>query len=237
MLVVLARAQDAGARALVERWRSRGARLMAPRDLSRPGWRHHVGPGGGEDWVVADGQPLRAGAITGVLTRLPCVLPDDLPHIVDHDRHYVAAEMNALLMSWLAGLACPVLNRPAPPALMGPHLGREGWLALAVRAGARVPPGPSAAPAAEPPSAVAAGPAAPAVAVAVVGDRWFGAAAPELGRQALRLARLASVEVLTARFDGAAGDAVFVGADLTVDADSDEIAGALLARFAAGARA
>jgi len=50
MLVVLAHSHDAAARALVDRWRARDARLMVPRDLSLPGWCHYVGGRG--PWIT-----------------------------------------------------------------------------------------------------------------------------------------------------------------------------------------
>jgi len=43
--------------------------------------------------------------------------------------------------------------------------------------------------------------------VTVIGDRWFGDASAALGEQALRLARGAGVDLMTARFTAADADA------------------------------
>src|SRR5215204_1959203 len=225
MLVVLTHPNDAAARSLVYRWQSRGARLMVPRDLSQPGWRHYVG-GCGEEWCVTSGERLRADALRGVVTRLPSVRVQDLPHIAAEDREYVAAEMDAFLASWLTRLRCPVLNRPVATSLLGPNRSRERWLLLAASAGLRPAVHRSRAPGRDPAPATAA--------VTVVGRRWVGAVAPELGAQAVCLAERAGVDLLTVQFDTRDRDAAFVCAELVIDVSSEEVADALLARLDAG---
>jgi len=218
VLIVLASERDAAARRLVERWASHGARLMTVRDLSAPGWRYG-GSNGREDCAVIGGEIIPRDAITGVVTRIAWVQPTDLPHIVEDDREYIAAEYVAFLTAWLDGLPCPVMNKPSPACLLGPTLTRERWLARAARAGLtlvsrqRWVPEPS-----DP---------LPQAAVSVVGERWFGDVAPELGAQAVRLAREAGVELLTALFSAADREAAFVGAELMTDVTPD-IADALL---------
>ena len=116
MIVILASQADEQAHVLAKRWE--GA-VLTPADLSQPGWRFEVG---GDDNPVAviGGQIIRAGEITGVLTRLVAVSEDDLPGIDAADRNYVANEMHAFLMAWLDSLPCPVLNPPSPNCLCGP---------------------------------------------------------------------------------------------------------------------
>jgi hypothetical protein len=228
MLIVLAHPRDADAIALVDRWRARDARLMVPRDLSAAGWRHHVG-GYGDEWAVASGEPLRTEAIDGVVTRLPIVRVQDLPHIADEDREYVATEMNAFLISWLTRLRCPVINQASATSLMGPNRSHERWLLLAANAGLKL---------ASRRYVVPRGDATPAAAaVTVVTDRWFGAVAPELGAQAVCLAARAGVDLLTVQFDGPGLDACFVCAELAIDVSSEEVADALLTRLDAGVAA
>ncbi len=198
---------------------------MVPRDLSVAGWRHHVG-GAGEEWAVASGELLRVAAIDGVVTRLPVVRVQDLPHIAAEDREYVAIEMNAFLVSWLTRLRCPVLNQAAAMSLMGPNRSRERWLWLAANAGLKLASPLYLVPGDDSPLATAS--------VTVVTDRWFGAVAPELGAQALCLAKRAGVDLLTVQFDTTDRDASFVCAELTIDVSSDEVADALLARLDAG---
>lgn len=196
--------------------------VMTPRDLSQPGWRHHVGASG-EEWCVVSGQPTRTATLRGVITRIPCVSPADLTHIALADREYVAAEMTAFLASWLTRLRCPVLNRPDATSLMGPNRGRERWLLLAARAGLHPAERRYTAPGHEATLATAT--------VAVIGREWIGAVAPELGVQAVRLAERAGVDLLTVQFDSAAADAAFVCAELAVDIGADAIASALLERM------
>jgi hypothetical protein len=222
MLIVLADERDAAARRLVEHWRGHGARLMHARDLGSPGWCHGA-PGTGESRAVIGGAIVPCRAITGVVTRIACVRPTDLPQIAEADREYVAAEYTAFLTAWLDALTCPVVNRPSAASLLGPVLSQERWLLRAARAGLALSTTRYRVPDPERPFADAA--------VTVVGERWFGGVAPELGVQAVRLARQAGVELMTALFSSPRPDAVFVGVDLMIDV-TPEIAGVLLARLA-----
>ncbi len=221
LLVVLAHSRDLAARVLADRW-PQPVRLMTPRDLSQPGWRHHVGARG-DEWCVVSGELIRAAELRGVITRFPCVAPADLAHITVGDREYAAAEMTAFLASWLTRLPCPVLNRPDATSLMGPNRGRERWLLLAARAGLRPAERRYTAPGHEATLATAT--------VAVIGDRWIGAVAPELGDQAVRLAERAGVELLTVQFDSPGPDGAFVCAELTIDIASEDVADLLLERM------
>jgi hypothetical protein len=222
MLAIVASAQDQAAAALAARWADRPARLLSPRDLSRPGWRHHVG-GRGEEWGVIDGELVRAADLRGAIVRLPVVREQDLPHVVPEDREYVAAEMNAFLLSWLTSLRCPVLNRATATSLMGPNLSHERWLMLAARAGVSIA-------GARVQGADVERPRVAGV-VTVVGDRWVGDAAPSLGNAAVRVARAAGVALCTVRFDGADEGASFVDAELFTELADSRIADALLAYF------
>jgi hypothetical protein len=226
MILVLASHRDLQARHVVDAWRAHGARLVTLADLSRAGWRYYLGDAG-DGVAVASDQLVPTAEIAGVLTRIPWVTPDDLPHVVESDRAYVAAEIAAFLIAWLSQLACPVINRPATNSLMGAPHASEGWAALAARAGLRLaharrtfpaPPEP-----AWPPSAVT---------VSVLGERWFGDVDPALGAQACRLAAVAGIELIAVTFDGRAADATFLGAHLWPDISEPALAAALLARFA-----
>jgi hypothetical protein len=225
MILVLANSRDLPARRLVEAWRVHDARLLAPSDLSRAGWRHYLGEVGREI-AVASGEVIPVASINGVITRIPWVTPEDLLHVVDADRHYVAAEISAFLIAWLTQLTCRVINRPTPNSLMGaPHAG-EGWVAIAARAGLRLPWTHRVFPA--PPE-----PAWPpeAVTVSILGDRCFGDVDPALADQTRRLAAAANVELLAVTFSHAAAGATFLGAHLWPDVSQPELAAALLARF------
>jgi hypothetical protein len=222
MFVVVTSGHDPDAAALLAHWGKDCARALSPRDLSRPGWRHHVGCAG-EEWAVVAGDRVPSRDIRGVVSRLPAVREQDLPHIAAEDREYVAAEMNALLLSWLSRLRCPVLNRPTPTSLMGRNLSRERWLLLAARAGLTL--------ARSGPLATDAQRARATAALTVVGDRWVGTLSPVLGNQAVRLAALAGMQLCTVRFDGAGPGAAFVDAELFTDLADPRVADALHAHM------
>lgn len=225
MILVLAHRGDLPARRLVEAWRAHDARLVTLADLSRPGWRHSLGDAGPEI-AVASGDLVPISSIRGVLTRIACATPEDLPQVVDADRPYVAAEISAFLTAWLTQLRCPVINRPATNSLMGAPHSAEGWIALAARTGLTPPWTRRAFPA--PPDATW---PAEAVTASVLGDRCFGAVDPALADQACRLAAAAGVELLAVTFSHPGAGAAFLGAHLWPDVSLPELAGALLARF------
>ncbi len=225
MLVIVASRYDSEARALARRWGDHDAHVLSCEDLSVAGWRNGL-PDRGASAAVIGGRVVREGAITGVLTLLPCVMTQELVHIVPEDRVYVAAEMTAFLASWLDRLTSPVLNRPTPVCLMGPNWRQEQWVHAAARIGIPIRPmsrrsGLNTAPPAE---AAAVSP----VSITVVGDRWFGEANDLLAEHARRLAVTAGLDLLTVHFDGPEASARLVGADLRPDASSPEIADAIL---------
>jgi hypothetical protein len=126
MLVIVASRYDSEAQALASRWGDHDAHVLSCQDLSVTGWRNCL-PDRRASTAVIGGRVISDADITGVLTLLPCVMTHELLHIVPEDRAYVAAEMMAFLVSWLHGLAAPVINRPTPVCLMGPN-----WRARAV---------------------------------------------------------------------------------------------------------
>ena len=219
MLVVVCSIRDRGARQLCLRWRAHHARLLTARDLSLPGWRHHLGASA-ESCAVISGRPMPSSSITGVLNRLPCVDESELPHIVAHDRAYVAAEMNAFLLSWMSSLSCPIVNRPAPNCLVGPNWRIEQWTAAA--ASLHIPVHPwryttarNAVPEPHPPVGAE---------VIVVGARTFGT--PELSCAATALARLAGVSLASVQFTNSAAGADFVGINLLPSLSDPSVANA-----------
>lgn len=176
MIVILASAPDGAARSLAASWPE--AVVMTPQDLSVAGWRHDpLQPR--NDVAMIGGVRVACRDIRGVVTRLTRVTPDDLAHVIEEDRGYVAAEMTAFLVSWLSSLRCPVMNPASAVSLAGPAWRRERWLHAAARAG------------------LAAGHAAEAeVVVTVVGKECVGAPDPALAALARRLAALAGANLL-----------------------------------------
>ncbi len=157
---------------------------------------HRVGPAGVETSVVCeDGRRLDSSRLRGVASRLTRAMPPQFRAAAAGDREYAAAEAQALTLSWLASLACPVVNPASPRGLSGPLLSRLEWSLLAIRAGLRCSfrVGPGVDPQEPPPASAAEGPARK---VLVVGGRLIGEASEEVARACVALARLAVCPVL-----------------------------------------
>ena len=189
MIAVVADAADREAAALVERWGPAGATLVTPPDLSRAGWVVEFPDAGPR--FVAGGEVRMTADLSGVVVRLPAVLPGHLPHIRRADRDYASAEMTAFLSYWLAALRCPVISRPSPSFLLGVAWTNAQWLAAAAASGLRVR------------SVSVTEGAAPAAGelawVTVVGDRSVGDDGPR-GRAAVALARAGGAALLGVAF-------------------------------------
>jgi hypothetical protein len=215
MIVILASRWDEHAHTLAQRWGPAGARLMTPRDLSRPGWRLHTSETAAAQTAVIAGEPVPHHQITAVLNRLPGIMEDELAHIFPSERAYITSEMEAFLTFWLTRLTCPVLNRAQPNCLVGPAWSLEKWACLAAQSG--IPVQPLHLP--TPPDAV------PATnTVTVVGAQSFGDSDGNLHAHALRLAAAAQLQLLEVRFT----QAHFSGINLIPDLLDDTIAEAVL---------
>jgi hypothetical protein len=229
MLVIVAGPRDATARALVARWTAHDARLLTCDDLSVAGW-NYAPTDPAASTAVVGGCPVAVTDVVGVLTRLPGVSAEMLPHIDPADRSYVATEMHAFLVSWLNALPCPILNRPSPDCLVGPYWRREKWVRKAAHLGIPVVPVQRSTQA----SAISAPNLAATtygVTVTVVGSHVVGDVAPALARHARELAVAAGVELLGVQFDGTTTGSRFLDATLWPDVADDAVAAALLDHF------
>jgi hypothetical protein len=231
-VAVLAHPGDHTARAVagaVERRRGVGsAPVVSPDQLMlAPGWRHTLVEGVVATEVrCADGRRLGSGQLDGVFCRiatLPAPLFEAHPGA---DRDYALMEGYALVMSWLASLPCPVVNRAGSRGLSGPRMGFLEWLALGAASGLRprgarlataggVAPGEGWTPhgfatgsattlflercddtAARGAAVWLAPLAASAIEVVVVGERVFGAPCAETAAAALGVARRSGCSLL-----------------------------------------
>lgn len=227
MLVIVASQHDIVAQTLADRWQTHAASLLTPNDLSEPGW--HFEPGHAADSVaVVSGQRVAARNIQGILTRLPWIGPDELAGIRRIDRDYVAAEMNAFLLAWLAALDCPVLNPPSTACLAGPAWQPAWWLHAAAKAGMSIVPAQVGTMA----SALSADFLTAATAT-VIGDRCLGDLHPSLIETALGLARTTDTPLLRVHFDAPTAAAHLVSADPWPDIGQPAVADALLDHFLA----
>ena len=218
MLVVLASAHDAIARAIVAAWAPWSAALCTPADLSTPGWRYRVGAPE-EGAGVIGGQIVPVASIDGVLTRLAAVQPDELTHIAVADRDYVAAEMTSFLTAFLSALPCRVLNRPTAGALFGPAWRPEQWIRAAAAAGIPVLPRQRSVR----PDAPTEPRAKVAVELTVIGDRVFGAAEGALAGWAQSLAKAGGVGLLSIGFVQQANGFAFATVDPSPSLDSPDM--------------
>jgi len=133
VIAVLGSELDRAACKLVEAWSAVGGVLLSARDLCRRGWVFRV-PNDRKGSFVAGAVARPIEALRGVVVRRPAVAAEELAWIAQEDRQYVAAEINAFLVAWLAALRCPVLNRPTATSLSGPAWSQIQWRVAAARA-------------------------------------------------------------------------------------------------------
>jgi len=81
--------------------------------------------------ITLGGAEIEAGEITGVVTTVSHLLPQEFYYIEPADRDYVCAEVSALLTYFLSELRCPKLNPPTARRLSGIGMHRIEWLKAA----------------------------------------------------------------------------------------------------------
>ena len=200
MIVVVASRHDKAARLTVARWRLQDAVLLTCEDLSTSGWRHYLSDRAASR-IVASGRVIPESAVRGVLVRRPWIFEQELVNIAISDREYVAAEMNAFLLSWLSQLSRPVLNRPAGSSLCGPNWRPQQWAQAASRAGFAIETVRSRVPSAGPrKSKPSKSQMEHSGEVTVVGNHCFGVADEPCLAAAKQLAAFAGTELLSVRF-------------------------------------
>jgi hypothetical protein len=193
MIVVVASAHDPRARSVVEHWGSQCATMLTAEDLCMPGWQF-TAPRPQNSMAVIGGKVVPDTEIKGILTLRPCIYPEELLSIGAAHRGYVAAELNAFVLAWLAAQTCPVLNRPTACCLSGPNWRAEQWTLAAARLGIPAQIRHCI------PDQHAVGHPEEAIEVTVVGEQCFGCQDATLRRNTLQLARGAGVELLSVRF-------------------------------------
>jgi len=225
LIIILAKQGDETAAWLVDRWRTHNTVVVSPFDLSQNGWVHYVGSPQRSRLHIG-GLEVREEDVCGVLVRMASVERDDLQHIAERDRLYVAAEMTAFLLAWLSGLGCPVLNRPTSQCLGGPAFRTEQWVHFARHIGIPSMParrGLDAIQATREDNS--------SCELTVVGSACFGDADWSLVQSARRLAGTSGAELLSVTFTGATADSEFVSASPWPDLRSPKIADAVLSWF------
>jgi len=140
-ILILAEPHDATAHRVAalarQAYSTPAVRVVSSLEIARaPRWSHEVGADGVATHVrLVDGTTLRSGDIAGVFNRLWPVPASAFTSFDPTDREYAQAEMHALLVSWLASLTCPVINRASPHSLCGSPWSHVKWRIAAGRAG------------------------------------------------------------------------------------------------------
>jgi hypothetical protein len=212
VIAVLASRLDQAACGLVEAWSSAGAVLVSAEDLCSPGWTWKAAdPGCGE--FVAAGAARPVADLRGVVVRRPAVAAEELGWMHTLDRQYVAAELNAFLVSWLDSLPCRVLNRPTATSLSGPAWSPLHWQLAAGRSGVvwTAQPG-----------------TAQALDVIVCSRSVHGARTARQKSAARRLAAVSGAELLGIRYVGDAAAAVTTQPSLASPAVREMVLGELV---------
>lgn len=125
---------------LLEKMGISPVRRVTELELAHARWAHWIsGLGNCSTWVrLEDGTVLGPG-LRGVVNRLTTLtLPQAVASSADAD--YARHENFALLISWLAGLRCTVIDRPTASSLGGTGLSHSDWVGRALSAGFCVPP-------------------------------------------------------------------------------------------------
>lgn len=213
MIVVVASCHDDSAREIVAQWEAQDAVLLTCEDLSTAGWQHRLFDHSASR-IVVSGKVVRESEVRGVLVRRPWIFEQELMHIVASDREYVAAEMNAFLLSWLSHLSCRILNRPGGTCLCGPNWRPLQWAQAASRAGMqvetmhwRVPPIQAGDP------IISGTPVEQSIEVTVVGEQCLGALDETCVMSARRLAAIAGTGLLAIRFSASEDVPYFLSAN------------------------
>lgn len=133
MVIVFASSSDLGARALVETWPQREAKLLTPAALARPGWVWDFhDPRAGT--FVLDAERLATRDVAGIVALSGGIHATEVVGVHAADAEYAAAEAHAFLLAWLHALPCPRLNPPSLQSLNG-ELDPLVWQAHALAIG------------------------------------------------------------------------------------------------------
>jgi len=240
--VVLAERADADAVLLTAALRRRApgaALLWADELLLGSTFTHRLGGGGGGVKTVlrcARGWRFDAARLRGAICRVERTLPPQFATAREADREYAEIESRALLLSWLASLPHPPLNRPSSRGLSGPALGPFEWQRLAVSNGLRCrrfralaatePPSADWQPVGGQPGLWAEAAPGPAERLLVVGERVLGEPGSEGAEGYLGLARDVGCGLLgiAVSAPGEAGERTFLGAEPRPALGGDEVA-------------
>lgn len=139
MILVFSAPGNQHARTFAARFRSADVRMLTCEDLSNKGWK--IDQSNFEtSRICLGGTSYAVGEITGLISLSPAIQQQELLHIQEEDRLYVATEMNAFLTFFFSRLTCPMMNRPVLGNFLGTNWRQEHWLQKAAECGLYVVP-------------------------------------------------------------------------------------------------
>ena len=189
--------------------------MVTPAQLAlAPRWEHRVGRQTLTSIRLANGVELRSEEICAVFNRLEHVEAPHWRNATANERQYVDQELQALVLSWLAGFRCPVVNSPTATGLAGPVWHTSLWRRKAAQLGLATLTYAENSEVGE----IRPAPCAAQMQVLVVGDIVLGNAPVGVRDAARRLAATAGVVLMSAHFTiDAHGTPLFSSADLYPD--------------------
>jgi hypothetical protein len=145
-VLILAEVGDAGAVAVASATATRLPRhtvaVVRPIELSLATWTHTLGRDGTTTTTVTlpSGWRIADHELAAVLARSEATPVPRFTRSTPADRDYAAAEIRALLVSWLRSLGARAVNTAGGVSLTGPSWTPRRWLVEAHRAGLQVGP-------------------------------------------------------------------------------------------------
>jgi hypothetical protein len=145
-VLILADAGDVGAVAVAEATATRLPRhavaIVSPAELSLAAWTHRLDRDGTTTTTVTlpSGWRIADHELAAVLARTEATPVPRFGRSSPADRDYAAAEVRALLVSWLRSLGARAVNPVGGVSLTGPSWTPRRWLVQAHKAGLRVGP-------------------------------------------------------------------------------------------------
>ncbi len=104
--------------------------------LFAPHWRHSIDEHGLKTRIeLTDSTVLDFSQIGVVFNLIAAVRAPHFDNAHTPDREYALSELQALWLSWLSSLPCPIINRATPRGLCTPWIGQFEWCARAMKVG------------------------------------------------------------------------------------------------------
>ena len=131
MILVLSNVANESAAALVEAFEPGAASLITASSIHTSLHAAIAVSDFASSALTVGGRRLTARQVTGVITTIAYVLPQEFYYVEPADRDYVCAEVGALLIYLLSELVCPKLNPPSSKTLSGLGMHRIEWMKAA----------------------------------------------------------------------------------------------------------